>query len=140
MPEITFRTYIRGQNIVIDPETQKEMEERRRRHLEHQEYIKKQVKSVTLILFIYYNNMYQYVIPDYSNSHLTQISGYQLLVIKVEEKQKLKREEREKKIREEMEEEKRLQADRDRIQKLYEMEQDKQRSKEVCIFAAALFV
>ena len=52
--------------------------------------------------------------------------------MKVEDKQRLKREERERKIREELEEEKKLQAERDRIQKIYEAEQEKQRSKEVC--------
>ena len=36
---------MRGQNVMIDPDTQKEMEEKRRRHLEHQEYIKKQVRN-----------------------------------------------------------------------------------------------
>ena len=54
------------------------------------------------------------------------------IVFKVEDRQRQKREERERKIREEVEEEKKLQAERDRIQKLYEMEQEKQRSKEVC--------
>ncbi len=39
----SFRTFLRGQNVLIDPETQKELEEKRRRHLEHQDYIKQQV-------------------------------------------------------------------------------------------------
>ena len=35
---------------MIDPDTQKEMEEKRRRHLQHQEYIKEQVRNSFYIL------------------------------------------------------------------------------------------
>ena len=44
---------MRGQNVMIDPDTQKEMEEKRRRHLEHQEYIKKQVRNSDLYFVIF---------------------------------------------------------------------------------------
>ena len=39
---------------MIDPDTQKEMEEKRKRHLEHQEYIKKQVRKSNIYFVIFW--------------------------------------------------------------------------------------
>ena len=50
---LLFRTFLRGQNVMIDPDTQKEMEEKRKRHLEHQEYIKKQVGNSDIYFVIF---------------------------------------------------------------------------------------
>lgn len=33
---ISFSTFLRGQNMMVDPVTRHEMEEKRRRHMEHQ--------------------------------------------------------------------------------------------------------
>jgi len=49
----------------------------------------------------------------------------------IEEKERLKREEREKKWREEAEEERKLKAERDALQKQLEVEDSKNRQKEV---------
>lgn len=51
----------------------------------------------------------------------------------VEEKQRLKREADEKRRREEAEEERRLALEREALQKQFDMENEKQREKEVCI-------
>ena len=49
----------------------------------------------------------------------------------IEEKERLKREEREKKWREEAEEERKLKAERDALQRQLEVEDSKNRQKEV---------
>ncbi len=170
------RTFIRGQNVMIDPETHKELEEKRRRHLEHQEFIKQQVRVymradacvfVSCVFLATWCLMCRkqpnpFLHPRIHSSLenrpplrilvlssakqqesacVKKASGVCVLqkkcgtcggCVEVEEKQRLKREERDRKIREELEEEAKLQAERDRIQNLYQQEQQKQRNKEVC--------
>ncbi|XP_060079427.1 trichohyalin-like [Ylistrum balloti] len=85
------KTYIRGQNVFIDPVTKRELEEKRKRLLEHQQAVMEQVQQ----------------------------------------KQREKQRERERKMQEDMEEERKLQAERDRIQRQFEQEQNKIKMKEV---------
>ncbi|XP_069100936.1 coiled-coil domain-containing protein 66-like isoform X3 [Argopecten irradians] len=84
------KTHIRGQNVFIDPVTKRELEEKRKRLLEHQQAVMEQVQQ----------------------------------------KQREKQRERELKMQEDMEEERKLQAERDRIQRQFEQEQNKIKMKE----------
>ena len=56
----------------------------------------------------------------------------------VEEKERLKREERDRKLREDMEEERKLQAERDALKSQFEMEQLKNKQKEVGLHSSWL--
>ncbi|XP_062606518.1 trichohyalin-like isoform X7 [Saccostrea cucullata] len=85
------KSYIRGQNVYMDPVTKKELEDSRQRQLEHQRAVMEQVQ----------------------------------------EKQRQKQLERERKMAEDAEEERKLQAERDRLQRQFEMEQNKLKMREV---------
>ncbi|XP_061195529.1 zinc finger CCCH domain-containing protein 13-like isoform X3 [Saccostrea echinata] len=85
------KSYIRGQNVYMDPITKKELEDSRQRQLEHQRAVMEQVQ----------------------------------------EKQRQKQLERERKMAEDAEEERKLQAERDRLQRQFEMEQNKLKMREV---------
>ncbi|XP_078339334.1 uncharacterized protein LOC111106830 isoform X3 [Crassostrea virginica] len=85
------KTYIRGQNVYMDPVTKKELEDKRQRQLEHQRAVMEQVQ----------------------------------------EKQRLKQLERDRKMAEDAEEERKLQAERDRLQKQYEVDQNKLKVREL---------
>nr|XP_022297380.1 trichohyalin-like isoform X15 [Crassostrea virginica] len=85
------KTYIRGQNVYMDPVTKKELEDKRQRQLEHQRAVMEQVQ----------------------------------------EKQRLKQLERDRKMAEDAEEERKLQVERDRLQRQYEVDQNKLKVREL---------
>lgn len=104
------------------------MEEKRKRHLEHQVGIIKKIIGVLIRCWLTCVNQdidFNFAI------YLVNIWFKAAVLAQVEENQRLKRLERERKIQEELEEERKLQQERDMLQNQYKEEQKKSRLKEV---------